>query len=308
MNCVSLHKQFLRIVLILWEQDRVKTALDKIEEQETSGHRKRRSNKPIVTKLKDDDSLKVEKSRVPDKNLPKKVRPKGLPPEASLSFDQILKLAAAKQHEPIKLEKKLDVPEKKGPESERLMTKKEKEDLMRRKEEERERQLRKEGKLPSIAPVNPPPVPPTKGKDKSIGRVVPAKEPAITKSPNLISGKTTKVPTLPNEVAKPTVRPNQKDVAIRPNNVQRPGVSKIAQNKLGPPQMKNAPPTPLPQSQLSRFPQGKGKSLAPTGASRPFPPYRDIRPVERPYKSILFSVCYLAINLNTKYLFRINGK
>lgn len=266
----------------------MKSALDKIEEQETSGHRKRRTNKVSVTKLKDDDSSKVDKSRVPDKNIPKKVRPKALPPEASLSFDQILKLAAAKQHEPIKLDKKSEIPEKKGPDSERLMTKKEKEDLIRKKEEERDRQLRKEGKLPPIASVNSVPALAAKGKEKPIPKVIAAKEPIIPKAASLLNGKTVKPSPSTSVINKPTVKPDPKDVAfVRPNDVQRPGASKMVHNKPVPPQTKNPPPRPLPQSQLPRNPQGKGKSLAPAGASRPFPPYRDIRPVERPYKRII---------------------
>jgi protein SPT2 len=274
----------------------VKNALDKIEEQESSTHRKRRTNnKPIMLKEKDDDLLKVDKSRNNDRDVQKKVRPKGLPPEAALSFDQILKLAAAKQHEPIKLEKKLDLPEKKEPESNRLMTKKEKEDLMRRKEEERERQLRKEGKLPPITPDNAASAVPAKSKEKPPTKLIASKEPV--KAPSLMNGKTLNPgPNTSLMATKPNVRADdQKSLAVKPNNAQRPGVSKLVQNKQGPPQMKSQPSKTLPPSQLSRVPQGKGKSLAkpPVGASRPFPPYRDIRPVERAYKSIklnMFSV------------------
>ena len=266
----------------------MKSALDKIEEQESSTHRKKRTNKPIILKEKDDDLLKVDKSRNNDRDLQKKVRPKGLPPEAALSFDQILKLAAAKQHEPIKLEKKLDLPEKKELESNRLMTKKEKEDLMRRKEEERERQLRKEGKLPPITPDNAASAVPAKSKEKPATKFIASKE--SVKTPSLMNGKTLNpVPNTSLMTTKPNVRADdQKSLAVKPNNAQRPGVSKLVQNKPGPPQMKSQPSKTLPPSQLSRVPQGKGKSLAkpPVGASRPFPPYRDIRPVERAYKSI----------------------
>ncbi|KAI9555841.1 hypothetical protein GHT06_018358 [Daphnia sinensis] len=266
-------------------KDRVKNALDKIEEQEGSTHRKKRTHKPIVLNEKDNVVKVDNKSRNNDRDVQKKVRPKGLPPEATLSFDQILKLAAAKQHEPIKTEKKLDLPEKKEPESNRLMTKKEKEDLMRRKEEERERQLRKEGKLPPLVPASSAPSIPVKNKEKPATKTVPSKEPI--KAPSLLNGKNLKLAPNMGLMNKPVAKINdQKGLPVKPDSVQRPGASKVAQNKPGPPQMKNQPPKSLPPPQLSRIPQGKGKSLAkpPIGPSRPFPPYRDIRPVERAYK------------------------
>ncbi|EFX69414.1 hypothetical protein DAPPUDRAFT_300972 [Daphnia pulex] len=270
-------------------KDRVKNALDKIEEAEGTPHRKKRINKPIMSKEKVDELLKVDnKTRNNDRDVPKKVRPKGLPPEASLSFDQILKLAAAKQHEPINLEKKLDIPEKKEPESNRLMTKKEKEDLMRRKEEERDRQLRKEGKLPPIRPTpdnSAVPALPAKSKEKPPTKVIPSKEPV--KTPSFMNGKILNSTPNTSSINKPVMRAdNQKSTVAKPNIGQRPGVSKVIQNKPGPPQIKGPPPKTLPPPQLSRVPQGKGKTLAkpPAGPSRPFPPYRDIRPVDRGYK------------------------
>ena len=269
----------------------MKNALEKIEEQEGTPHRKRRTNKPILSKEKDDGLLKDNKSRNNDRDVPKKVRPKGLPPEAALSFDQILKLAAAKQHEPIRLEKKFDLPEKKEPESNRLMTKKEKEDLMRRKEEERDRQLRKEGKLPPITPDNAASAVPVKSKEKPPTKVIPSKEPV--KTPSFMNGKILNPVPNTSSINKPIVRADdQKSMVVKPNIGQRPGVSKVIQNKPGPPQMKSQPPKTLPPPQLSRVPQGKGKTLAkpPVGPSRPFPPYRDIRPVDRGYKSINFNI------------------
>lgn len=296
---------------IFFLQDRVKSALDKIEEQESSGHRKRRTHHKAVVVSKDNDLVKIDhKSRTTDKDVPKKIRPKALPPEAALSFDQILKLAAAKQHEPVKIEKKLpEVPERKGPESDRLMTKKEKEDLMRRKEEERDRQLRKEGKLPPITTVTPtPPAQPSKSKDnKPPAKVIPTKEPP--KAPSSLLGKSIK----PSSVAGPAIKPivrseDNRDVAPKPNDAKRLEASKGIPNKPRPPQMKNPPSRPLPNSQPSRvpqgIPQGKGKSLAPAGPSRPFPPYRDIRPVGRPYKSIIDKIIFcFGVDLTKLYFF-----
>lgn len=207
-----------------------------------------------------------------------------------MSFDQILKLAAAKQHEPIKIEKKLDVPEKKGPESERLMTKKEKEDLIRRKEEERDRQLRKDGKLPPIATSTPSSVQPTKSKEKpTVAKAIPVKEP--TKAPSMLAGKSVKPAAVINSTSKPIIRPDDvRETIPKASDIKRPEISKGIPNKPRPLQstMKNPPPKQLPNPQSSRMPQGKGKSLAPAGPSRPFPPYRDIRPVGRPFKSTIF--------------------
>ncbi len=296
----------------------MKNALDKIEEAEGTPHRKKRINKPIMSKEKVDELLKVDnKSRNNDRDVSKKVRPKGLPPEASLSFDQILKLAAAKQHEPIKLEKKLDIPEKKEPESNRLMTKKEKEDLMRRKEEERDRQLRKEGKLPPIRPTpdnSAIPAVPAKSKEKPPTKVIPSKEPV--KMPSFMNGKTLNPTPNTSSINKPIMRADdQKSTVAKPNIGQRPGVSKVIQNKPGPPQMKGPPPKALPPPQLSRVPQGKGKTLAkpPAGPSRPFPPYRDIRPVDRGYKSIHFNMflvsnCTIILILSLKGLWKVTKK
>ena len=79
-----------------------------------------------------------------------------------------MKLAATKQHEPIKTEKKVEAVVKSCTDNERLMTKKEREEYQRKKEEERERQLRKEGKLPPLnAAKSTVSAQPTTSKDKS---------------------------------------------------------------------------------------------------------------------------------------------
>lgn len=201
-----------------------------------------------------------------------------------MSFDQILKLAATKQHEPVKIEKKIDVPEKRGPEPERLMTKKEKEDLLRRKEEERERQLRKEGKLPPISPSNSA-TSLSKNKEKPESRVILPKEPVkALSSSNCKVNKPNVNGTLPNKQG------TRSDDNIKESKVvdtKRVETLKAIQNKPKLPNgNKQVLPTKIPPSSgVSSMSMGKGKSLIQSRTSRPFPPYRDIRPVERSYKS-----------------------
>lgn len=266
----------------------MKDALDKIEEQESSGHRKRRTTKNGVVEV--ENSVKpANKARPSEKDLPKKVRPKALPPEASLSFEQILKLAATKQHEPVKLEKKVDIPdEKRGPESERLMTKKEKEDLLRRKQEERDRQLRKEGKLPPVVPSSSVALQ-SKSKEKTPAlKVIPSKEPV--KALQSSNGKVVKPNSCPTPSASKTIVRSDEVKDPKLSDIKRAEALKAIQNKPKPPPGKNQmlpPAKRLSNPQGSRMPEGKGKTLVPPArTSRPFPPYRDIRPVDRSYKSI----------------------
>jgi len=149
----------------------VKDALHKIEEEASSSVRKRRTTKAkqlddnVVTELK---SVKPQTFKKVDKSSKEKSRPKAAPSAPALSFEEILKLAATKQHEPIKLEKKVEPVVKTSVEKERLMTKKERDEYQRKKEEERERQLRKEGKLPPLNAAKPTvSAQPTTSKDKS---------------------------------------------------------------------------------------------------------------------------------------------
>jgi len=257
-------------------KDRVKVALDKIQEDETSGHRKKRTHKVH-------EQIKVVETKSV-KELPKKLKPKP-PPEAALSFDQILKLAAAKQHEPLKLDKKIDLGEKKGlPEDERPMTKKEKEDLMRRKEEERNRQLRKEGKLPPItATPSTKPSSTIKSKEKKE-----LKEISKQALPAQAKPSAAKLIGQQEVVKKPLERPDPPRSIPGKSNVPRgpsPSISKVA-SQARPSSSAAAkyhpPRSQVQQSNLQRTPM-KGKSLAPPN-SRPFPPYKDIRPVDRSYK------------------------
>ena len=254
-------------------KDRVKVALDKIQEDETSGHRKKRTHKVH-------EQIKVVETKSV-KELPKKPKPKP-PPEAALSFDQILKLAAAKQHEPLKLDKKVDLGEKKGPEDERPMTKKEKEDLMRRKEEERNRQLRKEGKLPPIT-ATPSTKPSSKSKEKKE-----LKETIKQTLPDQAKPSAAKFIGQKEAVKKPLERTDPPRSIPGKSNVPRgpsPSVSKVAPQAR--PSSSAAAKYPPPSSQVQQSnlqrPPMKGKSLAPPN-SRPFPPYKDIRPVDRSYK------------------------
>lgn len=235
------------------------------------------------------------------KELPKKPKPKP-PPEAVLSFDQILKLAAAKQHEPIKLDKKVDPGEKKEPEVERPMTKKEKEDLMRRKEEERNRQLRKEGKLPPITaiPSTKPPAAITKSKEKE--RKEKSSLPAQSKPT------TAKLIGHQEVVKKPLERPDLPRSIPGKSNVSHgpsPTASKVAPQARPTSAVKNPPPkAQVPPSNLQR-PPVKGKSLAPPN-SRPFPPYKDIRPVDRSYKRKNYYFVFpflISIALKSFYVF-----
>lgn len=219
-----------------------------------------------------------------DKNVQKK-RPKAPPLEASLSFDQILKLAAVKQHEPIKIEKKLEpTTDKKESEPERLMTKKEKQELMRRKEEERDRQLRKEGKLPPITPTPSQPLP-NAVKEKTSSKTVSTKD--TQKAPITLNDRSAKPSSNQMMANKPVGRPDvPKVMNAKSVDNQRPGASKGIPNKSGLSGMKSLPAKQPQSSQLRKnLPPGKGKSLAPVSTSRPFPPYRDIRPSERAYKS-----------------------
>ena len=265
-------------------KDRVKASLDKIQEDESTGHRKIRTHKARQ------DPVKVVDAKS-EKELPKKPKPKVgkvLPPEAALSFDQILKLAAAKQHEPIKLDKKVDTGEKKGPEVERPMTKKEKDDLIRRKEEERNRQLRKEGKLPPITAATPSTnQAAAKSKEKILPSVT-SKDTGKSTLPSQAKAPTAKLVGQQEFVKKPIERPDlQRNIPAKSNPVRGPSPSAsktTAATRPGSSATRNPPPkTQSHPSHLER-PPVKGKSLAPPN-SRAFPPYKDIRPIERAYKS-----------------------
>jgi len=187
-------------------KDRVKEALHKIEEDESTVHRKRR--KKNVVQFHEEPEKKGTSSK--DQQQAKKNRPKGPPPpEATLSFDEILKLAAAKQHEPVKVEKKVEIV-KKSSEPERLMTKKEKEEKEKELLRQKERQLRKEGKLPPLsAPAAP--VAPTKSKDKD--KTAACKPPSGKEPVKAASSSNSK--SIPKAVTFWTFAPVRTDIRIR---------------------------------------------------------------------------------------------
>jgi hypothetical protein len=233
-----------------------------------------------------------------DQQQAKKNRPKGPPPpEATLSFDEILKLAAAKQHEPVKVEKKVENV-KKSAEPERLMTKKEKEEKEKELLRQKERQLRKEGKLPPLsAPAAP--VAPTKSKDKdktAACKPPSGKEPVKAASSSN-SKSIPKAASCQNGLAAKAAQRNppmkaEKDLNSSSKSLvtKQPSLSSKSNQPPAKPvasksQSANRPSTPSGPQRTSaamgskQMPPSKGKTLAPVGAgSRPFPPYRDMYP------------------------------
>lgn len=142
----------------------MKNVLNQIEDDESSGRRKQRKSESTsgttltstaktfsgVTSTAKTFSKEDRNEDFREKKRLDKTHPKTRLPEATLSFDQILQLAAKKQHEPVKLDKVSTQLEKKESSSERLMTVKEREDLLRRKREEQDRISRKQ-KLQAVA-------------------------------------------------------------------------------------------------------------------------------------------------------------
>ena len=299
-------------------------------------HRKRRTKKNLVEAdlVPDKKQEHVRPSNKASNNGTKSAaaRPKtaGGPSEAGLSFDQILKLAAAKQHEPVKFEKKLPAEvakERRGPESERLMTKKEKDEMEKERMRAKERQLRKEGKLPPppvpAAAVSAAPVPPARGgaKDKPNGRA-----PVEKQVRNIPASKSKTIPTK-QQPPPPPVRGNVQPA--RPSGPQRapvrqqgaPPAPRTAGAKSAPsePAVKQRPPAagpgrmppaaaaaaaaaagmqrkvPPSHQRPAEALANKGKTLAPAGG-RPFPPpFREIRPAPQPMKRILLIIKYFYI-------------
>ncbi|XP_071452746.1 protein SPT2 homolog [Hetaerina americana] len=124
-------------------KDRVRMALLKEEEEESMGHKRKRKRSKKEDKEKDEDicydapdrDVLEKEVRNPSRDMPrekpepeikKKKRPVAPPP---MNFSDLLKVAAQKQFEPIKVEKK-EVKE----EDERPMTKKQKEEYLREKQ------------------------------------------------------------------------------------------------------------------------------------------------------------------------------
>lgn len=142
----------------------MKNALHQIEDDESSGRRKQRKSESTsstmltstsktfsgVTSIAKTFSKDDKNEDLREKKRLGKIHPKPRLPEATLSFDQILQLAAKKQHEPMKLDKVAIQLDKKECCSERLMTVKEREDLLRRNREEQDRISRKQ-KMQAVA-------------------------------------------------------------------------------------------------------------------------------------------------------------
>lgn len=214
------------------------------------------------------------------------------PAEPTLSFDQILKLAAAKQHGPAKIEKKIESFEKKPTEEERPMTKKEKEDLMRRKQEERERQLRRQAReAEGISPIA--------GKSTNTNAILPNKP----KEPPIPKASSSKEFRKPNSL--PSKPPEKLSVASSSSSAQK---SSAMSGKLQPPQTRPVQQVGRSVVQPNSAKPGLSKGPAPSIAgkkppialakpslkeksipnsrepSRPFPPYSREHPMERPFK------------------------
>ncbi|XP_078037811.1 protein SPT2 homolog [Augochlora pura] len=128
-------------------KDRVKQALKQQEEEEALGHRrKRKSAKDTETEPEE----KVEKIEKIDKYLhpleekkekDEKSKPKKRPMPPPMDFNELLKIAEKKQHEPIVIEVKTKVEE-----PERLMTKKQMKEFAKEKEwREKKEQRSKQG-------------------------------------------------------------------------------------------------------------------------------------------------------------------
>ncbi|XP_076655374.1 protein SPT2 homolog [Halictus rubicundus] len=130
-------------------KDRVKQALKQQEVEEALGHRRKRKSSSKETEAEPDEKIeKSEKERFPqseekrekEKEKDEKPKPKKRPMPPPMDFNELLKIAEKKQHEPIVIEVKPKVEE-----PERLMTKKQmkeyaKEKEWREKKEQRSKQ------------------------------------------------------------------------------------------------------------------------------------------------------------------------
>ncbi|XP_050299448.1 protein SPT2 homolog [Anthonomus grandis grandis] len=144
-------------------KDRVKAALDKEREEAMMPHRRKRKSKQegvAAEENKDDDGSPERKKTcgadAPSSSLKEKEkvkpkpRPAGPPP---VSFTELLKIAAQKQHEPIVIEEKVV-------EEERLYTKRqrqemERERLLRERKEQREKEYEERAKNPNKPIIKP---------------------------------------------------------------------------------------------------------------------------------------------------------
>ncbi|XP_076297001.1 protein SPT2 homolog isoform X1 [Lasioglossum baleicum] len=128
-------------------KDRVKQALKQQEVEEALGHRRKRKSSAKETEAEPEEKIeKSEKERFAqseekrEKEKDEKPKPKKRPMPPPMDFNELLKIAEKKQHEPIVIEVKPKVEE-----PERLMTKKQmkeyaKEKEWREKKEQRSKQ------------------------------------------------------------------------------------------------------------------------------------------------------------------------
>ena len=177
------------------------------------------------------------------------------------------------------------------------MTKKEKEEKEKELLRQKERQLRKEGKLPPLSASAP--VAPTKSKDKdktAVCKPSNGKEPVKAASSSN-SKSIPKAAPCQNGLAAKAAQRNppmraEKDLNSSSKSLvtKQPSLSSKSNQPPAKPvasksQSANRPSTPSGPQRASaamgskQMPPNKGKTLAPVGAgSRPFPPYRDMYP------------------------------
>ncbi|XP_043198307.1 protein SPT2 homolog [Amphibalanus amphitrite] len=268
---------------------RVKQSLDNQEEEERNmkGHRRRRKHgesstatetaartaSPTAGRAADDSGGGGKKKKAPP------VRRGGAPPPPGLDFHSILALAAEKQHQPIV------VPEKPAADPEqRPLTAREKADL----EASRQRELRKQGKLP-----------PAKHKDYNDllppekprrGSKIPKKE---VKSEAVVREEPEPEPRPGPSGARPAEKPRHKDSPSRPPaaDVQRKPAPEVRRRAASPPDPRRpglAPPStskrksspPPPPSAKKHAPEAK-KKPAMDVKPKQFPP-ADLKPKQFP--------------------------
>ncbi|XP_031833194.1 protein SPT2 homolog [Nomia melanderi] len=195
-------------------KDRVKQALKQQEVEEALGHRRKRksSAKEVETEVEE----KIEKTAPPvedkkEKDEKPKIKKRPMPPP--MDFNELLKIAEKKQHEPIVIEAKPKVEE-----PERLMTKKQMKEYAKEKEwRERKEQRSKVGNSNS--------------KEGTTSTSKPSK----TQDPAGIANQTSKNPKateLPVSNKTLTKTPNVVQSPIPKKVVEKSGESKLNSNKV----------------------------------------------------------------------------
>ena len=267
----------LKQIFISIKQNRVKDALHKIEEESAAPHKRHSSKSSIVL----DKSKPCADQRKPlreEKEGLKRARSKVPPPEALLSFDQILKLAATKQHEPVKFEKKISEVEKKEQDRDRLMTQKERDEQLRKKQEELSRQQRKIQAASAGASA----LKETTGSIKPSAQVA-----AMKKSPApTVVAKRPVEKTVQSGSAGRDQRTLPQSIPVKPvdNKVYRNLVPKTTARTTVEPTTSKSSLVNRKQPPTLPGPGNKGKSLVSNGSGRFFSAQRDTRAPNRAYK------------------------